>query len=616
MIQLLPDHIANQIAAGEVIQRPASVIKELVENSVDAGAAGITVIITDAGRTLMQVVDNGCGMNMMDARMAFERHATSKITAFEDLEQLNTFGFRGEALASIAAVAEILMLTRRSEDEVGTQLHSLAGEMPQQTPAAAAVGTSISVKNLFYNIPARRKFLKSDSAELKHIVTEFMRVALCHPEVEMKLVHNTQELYHLPVSNSRQRIVNIMGKAINQQLIDIHVETSVVNIHGFIGKPDSAKRNNSQQFFFVNNRFFRSPYFQKAITTAYDRLLASSDVVPSFFIYFELPPANIDVNIHPAKIEIKFEDEQVIFQMLNAAIREALAKYAVAPSIDFDTEGAPEIPVVHRNMPMPTAPMMNFDPKFNPFEEDREHTHHNETAKQGSVFKSQGDKVDRNWQKLYEGLPPRPANEDNHLLPNTTLNSQLSTLNSQYIQLRGKYLLTPVKSGVMVIDIRRARQRIFYEQYIRLLANHQYESQQQIFAETITLKPEDYVLLEGMFEELQLLGYNISAFGNNTIVINGLPADLPPVDIHEWIEELLSELHEVAPRLKEKRQNTIAVSLANTAAGHVAETLNPEEVQTLIDTLFACENPAINPSGKPVTCIISLEELDKKLLKN
>jgi len=609
MIQLLPDHIANQIAAGEVIQRPASVIKELVENSVDAGAASITVIVVDAGRTLMQVVDNGCGMNAMDARMAFERHATSKIVEFEDLQQLATFGFRGEALASIAAVSEILLLTRRADDEVGTQLHSMAAEIPQQTAAAAATGTSISVKNLFYNIPARRKFLKSDSVELKHIVNEFMRVALCHPEVEMKLVHNNQELYHLPAGNVRQRIVNVMGKSANQQLINIHVETSVVNIHGFIGKPDSAKRNNNQQFFFANNRYFRSPYFQKAVIKAYDRLLSSSDVVPSFFIYFELPPANIDVNIHPAKIEIKFENEQVIFQMLNAAVREALGKYAIVPSIDFDTEGAPEIPVVHRDMPMPVAPEVNFDPKFNPFSEEQN------DVRKGSGFRTTGEKVDENWQKLYEGLPPRLMPEVD-TFPEEAQNHQPSIVNHQFIQLRGKYLLTPVKSGVMLIDIRRARQRIYFEQYIRSLANHQHESQQQIFAETITLKPEDYLLLEGMFDDLQLLGYDISAFGNNTIVINGLPADLSRIDTHEWIEELLAELHEAAPRLKEKRQHTIAASLAKTAAGQSSEALNPEEAQALIDTLFACENPAISPSGKPVTHIISLEELDKKLLKN
>lgn len=612
MIHLLPDHIANQIAAGEVIQRPASVIKELLENSVDAGAASITIIIKDAGRTLMQVVDNGCGMNAMDARMAFERHATSKILKFDDLQQLGTFGFRGEALASIAAVAEIVLLTRRPEDEVGTQLHSMAGETPQQTVAATATGTSISVKNLFYNIPARRKFLKSDSVELKHIINEFMRVALCHPEVEMKLVHHAQEIYHLPVSNLRQRIVNVMGKAINQQLIDIHVETSVVNIHGFIGKPDSAKRNNNQQFFFVNNRYFRSPYFQKAVTTAYDRLLASSDVVPSFFIYFELPPANIDVNIHPAKIEIKFEDEQVIFQMLNAAVREALGKYAIIPSIDFDTEGAPEIPVVYRDMPIPATPVMSFDPKFNPFKEEDNDDCAEEETKRRSNLNISREKVDANWQKLFEGASCSTSDTS----PAATPNRPSSVIHYPFIQLRGKYLLIPVKSGVMVIDVRRARQRIYYEQYVRLLANHQHESQQQIFTETISLKPEDYLLLEGIFDDLQLLGYDISAFGNNTVIVNGLPANLPPLDVREWLDELLAELHEATPRLKEKRQNTIAASLAKTAAGYAAESLGPEEAQALIDTLFACENPAICPLGKPVTHIIPLEELDKKLFKN
>ncbi len=374
MIQLLPDHIANQIAAGEVVQRPASVLKELLENAVDAGATSITIIATDAGRTLLQVVDNGKGMNAVDARMAFERHATSKIHAIDDLQRLHTFGFRGEALASIAAVAEIILLTRRTEDEVGSRVHILAGEPPQQTAAATATGTSISVKNLFYNIPARRKFLKSDATEFGHIVDEFSRVALCHPEVELKLTHNNQECYHLPASNLRQRIVNFMGKPINQQLIDVNVPTSMVNINGFIGKPDSAKRNNNKQFFFVNGRYFRSPYLQKAVATAYDRLLSATDIKPSFFIYFDIDPANIDVNIHPAKTEIKFEDESVIFRMLNAAVREALAKFAVAPSIDFDTEGAPEIPVVRKNMPLPPTPKMNFDPHFNPFEEEKKRT--------------------------------------------------------------------------------------------------------------------------------------------------------------------------------------------------------------------------------------------------
>ncbi len=632
MIQLLPDHIANQIAAGEVVQRPASVLKELLENAVDAGATIVNVIATDAGRTLLQVVDNGSGMNAVDARMAFERHATSKIHAIDDLQRLHTFGFRGEALASIAAVSEIILLTRRAEDEVGSRVHILAGEPPRQTAAATATGTSISVKNLFYNIPARRKFLKSDATEFNHIVDEFSRVALCHPEVEFKLTHNNQECYHLPSSNLRQRIVNFMGKPINQQLIDVNVPTSMVNINGFIGKPDSAKRNNNKQFFFVNGRYFRSPYLQKAVTTAYERLLPATEVKPSLFIYFEIDPANIDVNIHPAKTEIKFEDESVIFRMLNAAVREALAKFAIAPSIDFDTEGAPEIPTIRKNMPPPSAPKMNFDPHFNPFEEEKNSTNTRDEEMIASCL-AMTDKrpfskpeIDKNWEKLYENTPvgsrqsavgsqqlavSSPGeNEDSSLI------THHSSLITQFIQLRGKYLLIPVKSGVMVIDIRRAKQRIYYEQYIRLLANHQHASQQQIFAETVALKHEDYLLLEPVLDNLRLLGYDINAFGNNTIAINGWPANIPVPDIHEWIDNLLAELREASAQLKERRQTTLAASLARTAAGNSTEALQPEEAQTLIDHLFACETPSVSPSGKPAVHIIPMEELDKKLLKN
>jgi DNA mismatch repair protein MutL len=597
MIQLLPDYIANQIAAGEVVQRPASVVKELLENAVDAGATSITVVVSDAGSTLIQITDNGCGMSPSDARMSFERHATSKIQHIDDLQSLHTFGFRGEALASVAAVAEVTLLTRRANDEVGTQVHLLAGEPAQQTPAAANTGTSISVKNLFYNVPARRKFLKSDTVELKHIVNEFSRVALCRPEIEMKLYDKNNELYHLAPSTLRQRIVNLMGKNLNPQLIDVQVETSMVNIHGFIGKPESARRNSGNQFFFVNRRYFRSPYLQKAIISAYDKLLVRSpDTFPTYFIYFDIPPANIDVNIHPAKTEIKFADESVIFQMLNAAIRETLSKFAVAPSIDFDTEGAPEFPVVHKNTPMPAAPKINIDPHFNPFEEERKTntTYHKEKP------------IDSNWEKLYDGLET----------PAIAPSPPPVSAGISFIQLKGKYLLTPVKSGVMLIDIRRARQRIFYEEYIRRLANHQHASQQQVFPETVELRPEDYLLLEPVFDELHLLGYDIASLGNHTIAINGFPPDLAGIDMQEWIQVLLEELHHSSAQLKEQRQTTLAASLAKTAAGYTAETLKPEEAQALIDQLFACETPSICPAGKPVMHIIPIEELDKKMFKH
>jgi DNA mismatch repair protein MutL len=599
MIHLLPDYIANQIAAGEVVQRPASVVKELLENAIDAGATSITVVVSDAGSTLIQITDNGCGMSPSDARMAFERHATSKIQHIDDLQSLHTFGFRGEALASIAAVAEVTMLTRRIDDEVGTQIHLMAGEPAQQTPAAAQVGTSISVKNLFYNIPARRKFLKSEPVELKHIISEFSRVALCRPEVEMKLYDKNNELYHLAPATLRQRIVNLMGKNLNQQLIDVQVETSMVNISGFVGKPESARRNSGNQFFFANRRYFRSPYLQKAIISAYDKLLVRSpDTYPAYFIYFEIPPANIDVNIHPAKTEIKFADEPVIFQMLNAAIRETLSKFAVAPSIDFDTEGAPEFPVIRKNTPAPTAPIINIDPHFNPFEEER---------KTGGASHRERP-IDSNWKKLYEGLDT-PA-----VAPSAQIAPAMVSLS--FIQVKEKYLLTPVKSGVMLIDVRRARQRIYYEEYIRLLANHQHTSQQQVFPETVELRPEDYLLLEPIFDELRLLGYDMASLGNHTIAVNGLPPDLAGVDVQEWIHALLEELNHSSAQLKEHRQTALAASLASTAAGYAVETLSPEEGQALIDRLFACETPSICPAGKPAIHIIPIEELDKKMLKN
>jgi DNA mismatch repair protein MutL len=446
--------------------------------------------------------------------------------------------------------------------------------------------------------------------EFKQIVSEFSRVALCRPEVEMKLLHNNTEIYHLTSGNLRQRVVNLMGKPLNHQLIDVQVETSVVNIHGFIGKPDIARRNSSgNQFFFVNRRYFRSPYFQKAIVMAYDKLLvkSSDSLPPVYFIFLELPPAEIDVNIHPAKTEIKFENESVIFQMLNASVREALSKFAVAPSIDFDTEGAPVIPILHKNMPMPDMPQINIDPYFNPFEENEKNTQAHTYTRMSRYNEKP---VDVNWQKLYNGLPDTDANNTVQLV---TPNPQPATA---FIQLKGKYLLTPVKSGIMLIDIRRARQRIYYEQYIRQMANHQHELQQQIFPETIVLRPEDYLLLETMFDELRLLGYDMAALGNYTVSINGLPSDLSHVDAQEWLQALIEELHQSSAQLKEQRQTTLAASLAKTAAGYSSETLTAEEAQNLIDRLFECETPAICPSGKPAIHLIPIEEFDKKMLKN
>ncbi|MDR0582186.1 MAG: DNA mismatch repair endonuclease MutL [Prevotellaceae bacterium] len=606
MIQLLPDHIANQIAAGEVVQRPASALKELLENAIDAGATNITIVLADAGRTLLQVVDNGCGMNSTDARMAFERHATSKIRRLDDLNAITTFGFRGEALASIAAVSEVTIKTRRQEDEIGTQVIISASEVTAQEPAACTAGTSIAVRNLFFNVPARRKFLKSDSVELKNLVSEMQRVALCHPEVAITMQHNGANLYNLPAANLRQRIVATMGKEINQHLITVQVDTSVVRIKGFIGKPECVKRTASEQFFFVNNRFFRSAYFQKAIYNAYQHLLPEK-ACPVFFIYFELSPDKIDVNIHPAKIEVKFEEEHIIFQMLHAAVREALGKFAIVPSIDFNTEGAPDIPPMRKDAPA-TLPFPRIDPAFNPFDDDKR-------TKPASAGNSSGTPL-KGWEKLYEGLSRSRQFET---FPEEKTPEQLSmerfTTERAICQLKGKYILTPVKSGCMIIDRHRAQQRILYERFLQNLTHPQQETQQEIFPQTVTLPPADYVLLESVLDDLTQIGYDIRPFGNNTVVVNGQPASFPAMDATQLIEELLYTLHENAADLKTQRHEKLALSLAKAAAGTSDEPLNMFEAQALVDNLFACKEPALSPEGKPTLQIITIEEIDKRFLK-
>ncbi|MDR0738052.1 MAG: DNA mismatch repair endonuclease MutL [Prevotellaceae bacterium] len=605
MIQLLPDHIANQIAAGEVVQRPASALKELLENAIDAGATNIAIVLADAGRTLLQVVDNGSGMNNTDARMAFERHATSKIRQLDDLNAITTFGFRGEALASIAAVSEVTIKTRRQEDEIGTQVVISASEVTAQEPVACSAGTSIAVRNLFFNVPARRKFLKSDSVELKNLVTEMQRVALCHPEVAMTMQHNGANLYNLPAANLRQRIVAMMGKEINQHLVTVQVDTSVVSIKGFIGKPGYVKRTANEQFFFVNNRFFKSAYFQKAVYNAYQQLLPDK-AYPVFFIYFELPPDKMDVNIHPAKIEVKFEEEQIIFQMLHAAVREALGKFAIVPSIDFDTEGAPPIPAMRKNVPA-TLPPLRIDPSFNPFEEEKI-TKPSPAMPSGTSLKG--------WEKLYEGLSHSKQFE---AIPEEKIPEQLPIENfateRAICRLKEKYILTPVKSGCMIIDCRRAQQRILYERFLQNLTHPQQETQQEIFPQTITLPPEDYALLESVLDDLSQTGYDIRPFGNNTVVVNGQPASLPAMDAAQLIEELLFTLHENAAGLKTQRHENLARSLAKAAAGTSGEPLNMFETQALVDNLFACREPALSPDGKPTIQIITMEEIDKRFLK-
>jgi DNA mismatch repair protein MutL len=609
IIQLLPDSVANQIAAGEVIQRPASVIKELVENAIDAGANSITILIKDAGRTLIQVIDNGKGMSETDARMAFERHATSKIRKADDLFAIRSMGFRGEALASMAAVAEVTLQTCRLEDELGTELTIRATEVVSQEPVSCVKGSNFSVKNLFFNIPARRKFLKTDSYEFRLIVNEIQRVALAFPSVEFKLQHNNTEILNLSPTIFRQRIVQLFGKNINQGLVDIRTNTSIIKISGLIGKPDIAKKSQGEQFFFVNNRYMRNPYFHKAILNAYDRILAI-DVQPSYFICFEIEPANIDVNIHPTKTEIKFEDEQAIWQILNATVKEALGKFNVMPPLDFSSEAAFEIPVLSRatQIKMPT---ISVNPNFNPFD--------NETNNNNSGQNSSGDYFKRqnlsNWESLYSGFEREKTIEPSAVQTQSNLfgNSQEQAASHNLLQLKNKYILSPSKSGLMIIDQRKAHERILFEQFMVFIENSNGISQQTLFPQVIELSQTDHDLILEYLEQINSLGFDINDFGNNTLVVNGCPAIIDNPNPKFLIEEIITELHNSPLQGGVKVKEYIATVLAKASAIPQEKALNLSEMQDIIDRLFACTNHNFSPDGKPIVAIIGLDELEKRL---
>jgi len=592
MINLLPDYVANQIAAGEVVQRPASVVKELVENAVDAGATKISLIIKDAGRTLIQIVDNGSGMSDRDARMAFERHATSKIKEIDDLQNLNTFGFRGEALASVAAVAEVELKTKLQSEELGTRILISASKIISNEPVQCSTGSSFSIKNLFYNIPARRKFLKSDASELKHIINEFQRVSICNSDIEFHFHNNGMELYNLPAGNLKQRLAGIFGKQTGTSLIDVGVETSMVKIHGYIGKPDKAKKSLGEQFFFVNNRFFRSPYFQKAVFKAYEQLLPPN-TYPSFFLFFEIDPAAIDVNIHPQKTEIKFENEQAIWQMINAVVRESLSKYAIAPSIIFDMEGAPEIPVLNKNIGV-SPPEIRVDKEYNPFK----------------------TRID-GWEQIYnfqaEGFTQPVAQIEPQQEQKTIFEEEKST--KRFLQIKGKYIITPVKSGVMLVDIRRAHQRILFEEFMLLFENKRnFESQQLLFPEIVDLSPSDYMLVQTIWTELENIGFDIRSFETNSVVFCAFPAALEKANAKLLIEEIIKNIKDDynSPTLNIKEK--ISLSLAK-AESLKRSTLEDEEMENLINKLFACSKPDIDAEGKPTISIITIDDMDKYLLK-
>lgn len=612
IIQLLPDSVANQIAAGEVIQRPASVVKELVENAIDAGATQIKVNIKDAGRTLIQIIDNGCGMSDTDARMSFERHATSKIKSANDIFAIRTMGFRGEALASIAAIAEVELRTKEHDHDLGTFIHISGSNIISQEPVSCDSGTNFQIKNLFFNVPARRKFLKSNPAELKHIINEIQRIALANADISISLHHNGSAIYELTGSNKRVRIVSIFGKNINQNLIPIDTETSLVKITGFIGQPKHARKTFGEQFFFVNHRYMKHPFFHRAIMQAYEKILPP-EAIPSYFIYFELNPADIDVNIHPTKTEIKFENESAIWQILQASVREALGKFNIVPSIDFDQAGSVDIPMPLRDYADIRTPEIKVNPEYNPFNQASSTRNYLGTEKNYTQAPAQRANL-TSWQSLYKGLEPdfSEKKEDPEEEPVQFRIEEQQTLKSS-VQFKNKYILTPVKSGLMVIDQKRAHERILYERLIQAMGTNEVACQQQLFPETFELNASDAALLTSILTDLRSLGFDIRDFGKNSFIINGTPGVLDTSTPVEIIESLLEEFKNSPVNLQEKAREKVAISLAQASAIPYGHALKPVEISELIDNLFACQTPNFSPKGKKILSIMPLEDFEKLL---
>lgn len=650
IIQLLPDSVANQIAAGEVIQRPASIIKELVENSLDAGASHIQVVVEDAGKTLVQVIDNGSGMSATDARLSFERHATSKIKKATDLFALRTMGFRGEALASIAAVAQVELRTRKEGEELGTSICIEGSKLVSQEAISCPIGANFAVKNLFFNIPARRKFLKSNQTELTNILTEFERIALAHPEVKFT-IHSAQSvLMDLPQGNFRQRIVSIFGRKIDAQLVPIHTDTTLAKIKGFVGTPTASKKKNAHQYMFVNGRYMRHPYFAKAIQTAYDRLIPEGQQVP-FFINFEVDPARIDVNIHPTKTEIKFEDDSAIFQILLASVREALGKSGAIPALDFDVEGRPDIPPMRFEGESDiTPPQIHINTSFNPFATENPFTtenadrHVGKNASKGnyqgnSTFDSSFERSGRpavshnatNWQQVYD----EAKKSSNHLFPDddTLLSTQAdnkeqesdtplfdvlpsaeqasvtSTLTNEFLQYHGRYIVTPLNAGLALIDQHRAHTRIIYERLMRQLKTQQAPSQRLLFPEMLTVPLSEAIVLEEIMPQLQHVGFDISPLGQGSFSILAMPLGAEGMKPAELVGSILADAVTGEAQAADTVAHLIATSLAQKIAMPVGQVLCNEDMKELTEQLFTCQTPQLTPNGFPTIIMLNPENM-------
>lgn len=611
VIRLLPDSVANQIAAGEVIQRPASIVKELVENAIDAEASNIYVLVTDAGKTCIQVIDDGKGMSETDARLSFERHATSKIREASDLFALRTMGFRGEALASIAAVAQVELKTRPASEEVGTKIVIAGSKFESQEVVSCPKGSNFSVKNLFFNIPARRKFLKANSTELSNILAEFERIALVNPDVSLSLYSNDAEVFNLPASSLRQRILSVFGKKLNQQLLTVDVDTTMIKVSGFVAKPETSRKKGMHQYFFVNGRYMRHPYFHKAVMDAYEQLIPAGDQI-TYFLYFEVDPANIDVNIHPTKTEIKFENEQAIWQILAAAVKESLGKFSAVPSIDFDTADMPDIPAFEQAAPV-ESPKVHYNSDYNPFKSSASYS-------RPSV----------NWENLYSGL----QKADTHVEPDTTdhfsdsvrtesaetgsvFSSAFNNTDhavekaNQHLQIKGRYILTSVKSGLMIIDQHRAHVRILFDRYITQITNRQGEGQRVLFPEIIQLPASEVVVLEGIMDDLSAVGFELTNLGGGSFAVNSIPSGVEGLDPVQLVRNMVHTAMEKGNDVKEEIQNVLALTLAKAAAIVYGQVLTPDEITGLVDNLFACETPNYTPDGSVVISTIKDDDINK-----
>ena len=600
VIQLLPDSVANQIAAGEVIQRPASVIKELVENAVDAGARTINVLVVDAGRTSIQVIDDGCGMSVTDARLAFERHATSKIRQADDLFSLHTMGFRGEALPSVAAVAQVALRTRRQEDEVGTCLTLSGSRVESQEPCSCPAGTSMMVSNLFFNVPARRKFLKSNATELNNILTAFERIVLVYPAICFTLHSNGQELMNLRAGSLRQRIADVYGRRYGQDLLPIQVDTALCKISGFTAKPETARKKGAHEYFFVNGRFMKHPYFHKAVQLAYERLIPAGAHVP-YFIYFEVSPADIDVNIHPTKTEIKFENEQSIWQILSAAVKDAIGQFCEIPQIDFDTEGKPDIPAYNPDLRSGApSPAPRYNPYYNPFKQ----------------------KASEDWTRLYENLPPRrqtqeePALFEDQSAPRQPADKAetmaLADMSPTHYQYKGRYIMTAVKSGLMIVDQHRADIRIRYERYMRQLDASSSRSQRLLFPEVVELAPSEAALMTDLLPVLSGVGFDLTPLGTASYAVNGVPAGIEGLNPAELLRSIVDASAPASHDL-DALNHEVALGLARQAAIPYGQQLSNDEMDVIVNDLFVCENVNYTPDGHAILCILPQNDIEQLL---